>query len=247
MISDPRFGPEPTDGGGFTNFSGTVVDAYFVDGEYGCSLNWIIDLDTPELYPSIENPTKLFVACGSGWSAEDAGDTIVHKDGPNKPFNKRSEIGVLNTRIRNGELENFDAFLADLPDDFSFTRAKSWKGMRFRFDEVSWPTKTMGKAADGSDTGVWVDTDKTRRFPVEYLGKAGGASVNSSNGSASTSLDLASLSLPDDLITAATAAVVKGDDLSAAVIKAGGMSIPAMVEILSDAGKTEAFRKALVA
>lgn len=246
MEVDPRFGPAPTDGGGFTNFVGTVVDAYFVDGEYGCSLNWIIDLDSPELYPSIENPTKLFVACGSGWSAENAGDTIVHKDGPDKAFNKRSEIGVLNTRIRNGELVGFDAFLADLPDDFSFTRASSWKGMRFRFDEVSWPTKTMGKAADGSDTGEWVDATKTRRFPVEYLGTAGKA-ASSSNGTSTAPLDLSSLALPDDLVKAATAAVVKGEDLSAAVIKAGGMSVPAMVDILSDAGKTEAFRKALVA
>jgi hypothetical protein len=159
--------------------------------------------------------------------------------------------GVFAKRLEDGKLANFDAFLADIPADFSLYVASSWKGLAFRFDNAEYTAPSPQWAddakkipvVDAKGKQVYKDEAKERVFPVEYLGRTGSPV---SNGSVAT-LDIASLGLPDDLIAAATNAVVTGKDLSAALIAAGGMSHQAVVDILSDASKTEAFKKALVA
>lgn len=247
-MTDPRFGPEPTEGsGGFTNFTGVIIDAYFVDGDYGCSLNWVIDLDTPELYPNVDNPTKLFVACGSGWSAADDGDGVAHKDataGEDKPFNKKSEMGQLNLMFRAGEVGNFDAMLADLPAEFSFYRASSWKGLHFRFDERTWETQKKDE-----ETDKWVPSTKTRRFPVEYLGKAGGSPVAAASNGSVEAFDVNSLGLPESTLGALVNIANEGGDNAAFVSKAitveGVTGNAGLMAVLSDSAKLGALVGAL--
>lgn len=250
----PDFG---TESGGLSNFVGVIHDAYFIAGEYGTSLNLKIALDNPELYPNVEGgETTLFLACGGGWTPEGDGDKVVHSSGnPAKHYNVSSELGVLTKRLRDGDLGNFDAFMADVTApgdaDFSMYRASSWKGLRFRFDEVEYESRKMGKDAEGNDTGQWVAGTKTRRMPVEYLGKAGQPlSATNGSGAASLALDLAALSLPPEILTAAKdAATASTSDQDFAVKVAGipgAMANEGLQKVLVDTAQVSALKAALV-
>lgn len=149
-----------TDSGLFTDYEGTVIDAWF-------------NVDT-----NIQNsPTFLFLKmgtdneshaewterynCGPDWQSVDGGETVVH---PTKmKFNRQSQAGIL-----------VDKAVELVGDDIrswgSPLTAKTWLGSRWYMEAVT----RQGTRRDTQEK--WTST---RNYPARFLGKGEAAGEES--------------------------------------------------------------------
>ena len=219
----------------FSGYEGLVFDAFFVEGEYGVTLNMKVQLDHPELFPQIEGGLQtVYLPAGRGWSVRGDG-TEIFADGAKKI---RADVpyGILLKRLSQGQMENM-AELEAAHDavNFSPTNAAGWKGLRFRFDEVEYPTRRPKVDAagvrvqkDGKD--VWEEGVAVRVMPTAFLGVKGGAT----NGKV-TAVDIASLELSDDDAAFVSNTIPDStgyDNFSATVLAAG--KAPLLMKINKD-------------
>lgn len=253
MTGDPRFATESSNSA-FANYEGKVIDAYFVEGEYGVTLDLKVELLHPELHPLIDGGLQTVkFNTGSKWKPVGDGDTIAHESGDaDKKYFRNSQMGILAQRLAAGEMNNFDGFMAAIPADFSLYRASSWKGLTFRWDNATYmvPRPQWSDDAqtipvnDARGRQVYKDEETERVFPVEFLGSGGAAS----NGQ--VVIDPVSLGLPsalfNALVDAAKSTETNGAFASAA-IAAGGTGSPELMAVLADDAQVSALRAALVA
>ena len=171
-------------GGGIQQFTGTVDEAYFSDGEYGLSLMLRIKFDDPENYPKFEDGSiTRYFGCGKGWTTADGGDSCQHEAGDSKRFNKSSKIGQLI-----GQMGSVSA-IRDTLADFNPYTAKSWKGLHMEWGQVPVEKRRRVKDDNGIDTDKWESYSATELLPV---GLAGGGV------SAATPFDLSTVQGADD-------------------------------------------------
>lgn len=200
-MPDSRFATEAANAA-FSGYEGVIFDAYFAPGTYGTQLQLKVQLDHPELFPMIESGMQtVYFGVGAGWEVRGDGAETYHTSGPDKKIGAQSQYGLLLKRLESGKLENYQAFLDSIPADWSPYTARSWKGLRFRFDDVEVPTRKP-KEVDGvrvkDDKGkdVWEEATSTRVMPTVFLGVKGSIAGNGKV----ESLTWGQTSLPDDMV-----------------------------------------------
>lgn len=160
-------------GGGIQSFTGTIVEAYFTENEYGLSLMLKSQFDDPENYVRFEDGcfTRYF-PCGKGWTTSDGGETATHPDGDTKKFNTASKVGQLC-----GALNAVPGIEDAVDSNWSAYVAKSWQGLHLTWGQV--PVKkrkpktdeTGADVLDANGKQVWVDVDgATELLPVAVAG-----------------------------------------------------------------------------
>lgn len=178
-----------TDTGLVSNFEADVVEAWFGVNERSTSddpeirnkiyLWWkCINITTDDDEAIDELTHRLSI--GNGWEVADGGQRVVRADGnEKKKFNNSTGLGKVIDRVlgngKEGEYhEGFKDLLPVLGERNADTRrADTWVGLRFRFDEASYPIKDR-------DTGQMTTYEVV--LPTAYLGPAkvgsGGGGAN---------------------------------------------------------------------
>ena len=155
-------------GGGIQSFTGTIVDAYFTENEYGLSLMVKSAFDDPENYVRFEDGcfTRYF-PCGPKWQTTDGGATASHPDGDTKRFNTSTKIGQFLAAL------NAVPGIEDVVDPtFSAYTADSYKGLHLTWGQVPVQRRRMKKDETGADTGTWESYEASELLPVAIAGQA---------------------------------------------------------------------------
>jgi hypothetical protein len=146
------FDPWETTSGLFTNYVGTVKEAWFAISERGSlEAHLKFATDSPD-YPEWEER----YGCGADWQCLDGGETAENSKGPNKGFNKSSGYGRFLTALQ--ELGAADSLKAAGRTDPR--KASMWVGVKMKMGP------TGGKFKDSE--GNMVEWNKN--IPVAYLG-----------------------------------------------------------------------------
>ena len=153
-------------GGGIQAFTGTIVDTYFTENEYGLSLMVKSAFDDPENYVRFEDGcfTRYF-PCGPKWQTTDGGTTAEHPDGDTKKFNTSTKIGQFLAALN--QVPGIEDVVAA---DFSAYTAGSYKGLHLTWGQVPVQRRRMKKDDNGADTGTWESYEASELLPVAVAG-----------------------------------------------------------------------------
>jgi len=180
-MTDARFDLEEG-GGGIQAFSGPIIDAYYNENEYGCSLVLKNQFDDPENYPRFEDGcfTKYF-PCGKGWKPTTDGAGIEHESGEDKKLNKGTGIGKLVAAI-----SVIPGVSEALPGDWSAKNATSWKGLHLEWGQVPVQKNVNVNKDTPGAPDKWEKVDAFELLPVGIVGAEGAAPVATTNLDATT-------------------------------------------------------------
>jgi hypothetical protein len=190
-----------------TDYTGTIVDWFAAENEYGTSLNIHTLLDHPEEFAWMpDGIAKEFFNTGPGWKPENGGQTVVHPD--KQKFNANTDAGRLFSQLKvvPGAEEAFKG---------SPYEAASWKGLHFRWGAIEWKTNSF----TGKDGTLVEAKIKVKAMPVELLGQAG------SNGHVAD-FDLSTLGADD--ATLATLHTLANTTDTYSKFQAGLIALPGM-------------------
>lgn len=172
--------PFSLDSGFPTDYSATVVDAWFgvpEDTRRGTNMMmvWKMQLDDPANFPQADGGIwEESFGCGDGWETPDGGETVVSPGVEDKRFRANSGYGIVCAKCLEfgmGELLRSRGG--------SFREAKIWKGLRFHIDAV--PYEFTNRETKEKVKG-------SKNYPMEFLGEADGVSLAAGSGYAPSDL-----------------------------------------------------------
>lgn len=227
------------------DFSGTVVQSIGMETQFGqVQVIWTVLRDEPFTKEDgtvvTESPVWFSVGSAEEWIIKDGGDRIEHRTNPDKMPSANSNYGkVLKRAVEEFDLRDALKATGKSPLDLSI-----WKGHRFHF-----MTEGAGKAYSFTDKETGEKKEGTTRgntMPVEYLGTKDNpnpGTVGTSPRNGARVVDLASLAIPDDVLTQLRGAAGLTDDPAKfrdlavdIVLKAGLGSNDALVDAVGNGG-----------
>lgn len=183
------------DSGYFTDYVGTVEDAYFGPSEKGDADLLYLFLEMKTDSPDRPEHTERY-SLGKGWVTDDGGETVRHEEGKKK-FNRRFST------YQSGWLDNAVKLLVDagLAEEFASrgpaTQADVWKGTSWQIGEHSetyqrWNREAKKPMVD--DDGKPVMATSRTNVPVALIslnsGSEGGSAVGVPTNGSRASVDL---------------------------------------------------------
>lgn len=188
------------DSGFYTDYVGTVKEAYFGPSEKGDpeALYLFLEMETED--PDHPEHTERF-SLGKGWVTDDGGETVRHEEGKKK-FNRRY------SNYQSAWLDNAVKLLVEsgAAEEFASrgpaTSAAVWVGTKWQIEEhaesyQAWDKEAKKPAVDEQGRPVMRVARNNIPTALISLGGEGGAVAGQSNGaSATTDLSWAS----DDLL-----------------------------------------------
>lgn len=147
-----EFDPWATDSGLYSNYDGTVVDAWFAynerSGNYDLNLKFLTE---DEEHPEVEEK----YGCGADWKSVDNGDTVEKNGVSRGKFNMNSGYGKLIDRVR-------DLVKDELREWGSPTQAFIWVGTK-------WHMVPIDSSFTNRQTNEQVKMFKN--YPSHYYGR----------------------------------------------------------------------------
>ena len=232
--------PFATDSGNqFAGYTGTIADSFAMEGQYGKQINWVVQLSNPELFPQIQGGSQtVYIGIDDDWELASAG-TVLSSPKPNKKPGKRSDYGLIMSKVDNDIMDNSLAFKATWGEK-SVLELSNWKGYEFLFDEVEIPyggylrdanrdfvLDAEGKKIYEKQLGV-----KTRILPVMFVGYKGAPATN---GQVNV-LTVSELNLDADFEPELTGALDATSDYKAFIDSFSGPSFAKAFKAVPDAG-----------
>jgi hypothetical protein len=174
--------PFSVDTGFPTDYSGTVVDAWFAkpdDERRGTNLNmvWKMQLDDPAQFPQADGGVwEESFGCGENWETPDGGDTAVFPGNVDKRFHANSGYGKVVAKA----VDDFKLRELLSSRGASVKEAKIWKGLRFHIDAEPYKFKDRGGE----------ERSGKKNYPTEYLGEGEGGGYVAADAAGYSAQDL---------------------------------------------------------
>ena len=197
------------DSGFFTDYTGTVKDAYFAPSEKDPEALFIfLEMETDD--PDHPEHTERY-SLGKGWVTDDGGETVRHEEGKKK-FNRRY------SNYQSAWLDNAVRLLVDagVTEEFASrgpaTQASVWKGTRWEIGEHAetyqrWDKEAKKPMVDENGKPVMATARSNVPTALISLTEGAGAPGVPSNGSRpATDLSWADPAMLDKLRAIARAA-----------------------------------------
>jgi hypothetical protein len=150
-----------TESGLVEKFDGTVVDAFFEEGEYGVTLKLTVES------PNLGNDTELWFSCGKKgieYVSDQKVDVSLAKNGR---FNDQSGVGLLISSLKKNP-----ALISQVSSKGGPDEASSYKGLKARWERLQ-----FGEKQDGTPRYATVPVDTYGAAQADTAGSDDAAEI----------------------------------------------------------------------